>query len=290
MGARMYNPRIGKTFSPDPAFKEYPSLSPYSGFGNNPIIFTDPDGKRIYFVPGLGYDPSKGADNSKYVFGIPESLKPYLEAHGTYSKTVQGSKGGRIMDMLYVAWRGQRPRLNVSNDKRAMMIAYSIAADLNSNPLKEGEQMNILATSQGTVSTTHAAIAMLEDPTKFGLDENFTIDNLVLAGSPLDPKSKLYKKLESLQQAGKIKNIEYENYQAEGDVVTGLAGKSRGGALLRGFGYIGKIIQAIGQYKRGEEFTDPHIRAAEDKPIDPNSGKTSFGDELQQRLEGDDIH
>jgi hypothetical protein len=51
-------------------------------------------------------------------------------------------------------------------------------------------------------------------------------------------------------------------------MVTGLTGTSRDGALLRGFGYVGKIFQAIVQHIRKKEFTDPHIRAAENLPID----------------------
>ncbi|SHL81608.1 RHS repeat-associated core domain-containing protein [Chitinophaga jiangningensis] len=292
-GARLYDPRIGKWLSTDLAFKEYPSLSPYTGFGNNPIIFVDPDGKRIYFVPGLGYNASKGDDgNSRYAReseGIPSSLKPYLQAYNTYSKTIQGSMGGRLADMGYVAWHGQRPALNVTKDKRAMMMIKSIVADLQQNPLKEGEQMNILATSQGSVTAGQAAIAMVEDPTKFGLEEGFKIDNLVLAGSPLSPKSKLYKKLEALQAAGKIGNIEYEKYQAEGDAVSGLASTSRIGAIGKGFSFLGKIMQALKQNKRGEEFTDPHIRAAENLPVTQDS-KQKFSDELKTKLEKDQIH
>lgn len=124
---------------------------------------------------------------------------------------------------------------------------------------------------------------------KLKLDENFKVDNLVLAGSPLSPKSKLYKKLNALQEAGKIGSIKYEDYQAEGDVVTGLAGTSRLGAIGRGFGYIGKIFQALGQHKRGEEFTDPHIRAAENKSVTPGSDQ-KFSDELKGKLEKDGVH
>jgi len=288
-----YDPRIGKRWRPDPAFKEYPSLSSYAAFGNNPLIFTDPDGKRIYFVPGLGYNASKGdGGNSPYAReseGIPASLAPYLQAHNTYSKTIQGSSGGRLADMAYVAWHGQRPRLNITNDKRAMMMINSIVADLQQNPLKEGEQMNILGTSQGSVTAAQAAIAMVEDPTNFGLAKDFKIDNLVLAGSPLSPKSKLYKKLEALKEAGKIGNIEYENYQAEGDAVTGLASTSRLGAIGKGLKFIGKIFQALKQSKRGEELTDPHIRAAENMPVTPGS-KEKFSDELKNKLKKDQIH
>lgn len=174
-----------------------------------------------------------------------------------------------------------------------MMMISSIVDDLNKKPLKADEQMNILATSQGTVSAAHAAIEMVTNPTKYGLPKDFTIDNLVLAGSPIDVKSELYQKLlylSSEEGGNKIKNIHYGEYQADGDVVTGLAGTSRLGALNRGFGYVGKIFQAIGQTIFNRPLTDPHIKAAENKPIDPNSVCESFGDELQEKLESDEIH
>ena len=33
-----YDPRLGRRWRTDPAFKEYPAISPYAGFGNNPIV------------------------------------------------------------------------------------------------------------------------------------------------------------------------------------------------------------------------------------------------------------
>lgn len=47
MGARLYDPRIGRTPSRDAYWKKYPSVSPYSYALNNPIIFIDPDGNEV---------------------------------------------------------------------------------------------------------------------------------------------------------------------------------------------------------------------------------------------------
>lgn len=49
-GARIYDPRIGRWLSVDPLSGKYPSLSPYAFVANNPIIYIDPDGKRIQIV------------------------------------------------------------------------------------------------------------------------------------------------------------------------------------------------------------------------------------------------
>ncbi|MCD6066498.1 MAG: hypothetical protein K0S33_1324 [Bacteroidetes bacterium] len=46
-GARIYDPRLGKWLACDPLASEYPQLSPYQYCANSPLIFKDPDGKRI---------------------------------------------------------------------------------------------------------------------------------------------------------------------------------------------------------------------------------------------------
>ncbi|MFT3884721.1 MAG: RHS repeat-associated core domain-containing protein [Flavobacteriales bacterium] len=46
-GARLYDPRVGRWLSLDPAARDYPTLSPYVFVANSPIAFVDPDGKKI---------------------------------------------------------------------------------------------------------------------------------------------------------------------------------------------------------------------------------------------------
>ncbi|MBI2258961.1 MAG: hypothetical protein HYU67_08690 [Flavobacteriia bacterium] len=41
---RQYDPRIGRWMSLDPLMMDFPSISPYVAFNNNPIIYTDPEG------------------------------------------------------------------------------------------------------------------------------------------------------------------------------------------------------------------------------------------------------
>ncbi|MEQ9262023.1 MAG: RHS repeat-associated core domain-containing protein [Owenweeksia sp.] len=41
-----YDPRLGRRWQIDPKTKKYPDISPYATFANNPISFTDPDGKE----------------------------------------------------------------------------------------------------------------------------------------------------------------------------------------------------------------------------------------------------
>src|SRR5690554_1563815 len=52
-GARMYDPRVMRWLSRDPAARVYSNLSPYSFVANNPMIFVDPSGNIIEPAPGL---------------------------------------------------------------------------------------------------------------------------------------------------------------------------------------------------------------------------------------------
>ncbi len=56
MGARVYDPQIGRFLSVDPLLDVFPSHSPYSYSFNNPISYTDPS--------GLAPEKEKGGGNT----------------------------------------------------------------------------------------------------------------------------------------------------------------------------------------------------------------------------------
>ena len=51
-GARIYDPRLGRWLSLDPLASKYPALSPYNFVADNPIMYIDPDGRKIV-VPNV---------------------------------------------------------------------------------------------------------------------------------------------------------------------------------------------------------------------------------------------
>jgi hypothetical protein len=78
--------RLGRRWQIDPKTAKYPYESPYMVFGNNPIIYMDPDGQEKIIVTGGEYTSS---DRYKYNFVEPAitQLKAYKAIAGTEKVT-----------------------------------------------------------------------------------------------------------------------------------------------------------------------------------------------------------
>ena len=105
-GARMYDSRLGRWMSVDPLQVKFPSLSPYNGMANNPIIFVDPDGRDIKFA--IWVNDGDGNWNKKIV--TYKDLNPKLQqALHAYAQTNEGreflaqfaKKGDKIGNVLF---------------------------------------------------------------------------------------------------------------------------------------------------------------------------------------------
>jgi len=75
-GARMQDPQLGRWFNVDPLAEKYFSLSPYTFVANNPIIYFDPDGKRII----ISYKDDDG-----------KKRKAYYDAENNVAKDKKGN-------------------------------------------------------------------------------------------------------------------------------------------------------------------------------------------------------
>jgi hypothetical protein len=156
-------------------------------------------------------------------------------------------------------------------------VASGIAQNLINNPLEDGEQMNIVAFSQGSATTLQAVVDIFRDISKYGLSDDFKIDNLVLGGSPVSMDSKLFKSLLELKEQGKIGEIVYVDTQLTGFMVTGMGGTNVFQGIAIGFKFLFNMLSGK---KRAE---DPHAQAAQDK----NGKTTKF---VIETLEKNEVH
>ena len=98
---------ISRWINPDPHSDEYFSLSPYNAFANNPILFTDPDGRDIIFYILTG-DQEKSELKKVNFNQLDKNFKKALTA---FAKTKEGyaylsqfaSKGDKIGDIEFKA-------------------------------------------------------------------------------------------------------------------------------------------------------------------------------------------
>lgn len=226
-GARMYDPRVMRWLSLDPAAKEYASLSGYVFVANMPMIAIDPDGKRVYFVAGAGNDLI-GWNYSQRFKTIWESLgiKNVIKLDVPSGSDFMASNVLPLNDMIYVTqerhkpadntnWNNPKNLVNNELNKRAHHRAASkIIKDLKKNPLAEGEQLNLTGYSYGSVVQAQAALLLA--------DEGYVIDNLILIGAPISEDSDLYKKLLKYEEEGKIGQVIRKDF--EGDYLSNPTG------------------------------------------------------------------
>lgn len=127
-GARIYDPRIVRWLSLDPAAAEYPSLSDYSFVANSPIQYIDPDGKRIRPVNERAMNAmasligSFGSDKQVYeVFQMA-----YDEAKGEYFSYDQ-SVGPVTPSVFKDRLKSNGIKMNKSERAKAYAVYLAVA-------------------------------------------------------------------------------------------------------------------------------------------------------------------
>jgi RHS repeat-associated protein len=217
-GARMYDARVGRWLSVDPLEDKYPMMSVYSFVANTPIIAIDPDGKRIYFIGGAGND-SKGwnyierfikifKENSLDVKRIDASFGEWTDIWftGAYRKTpwILKQTGTRYNNTLQRDINPTYSYIRVASYHKTIKKAVKeIIKDLQQNPLKEGEQFNLMGYSYGSVAQAHIALALS--------DLGYKVDNVILIGSPIPDDSDLFRALNSSKNIGNVIRHDIEN-------------------------------------------------------------------------------
>ncbi|KAB1065893.1 RHS repeat-associated core domain-containing protein [Salibacter halophilus] len=200
-GARIYDPRIGRWLSTDPAQQDYPFASPYNFVLNTPIQAIDPDGKRVYFVGGAGNDQ----DGWNY----KQRFNDIWESKGIQDVRTMSATHGKMGDILFTHEfkNFSKGMFDKVTSDMIQATANAIVEDLAANPLGEGEQLNLAGYSYGSVLQAHVAIELA--------DRGVQVDNLSLVGSPISDESSLMETLKEYQADGKIGGI--QRIDIEGD-------------------------------------------------------------------------
>jgi len=207
-GARFYDAAIARWTSVDKLAEKYAPISSFAYVANMPTIAIDPDGERIYFVAGAGNDQVGWGYTQRFnQIATQSGLKGFKSLNVSSSSPFMSKNVLPINDMLYsgnsrssVAGR-ESGNLAITETQKTphRRVREQIMKDINSNPLEEGEQLNLSGYSFGSVAVAQAAIQLADD--------GIMIDNLILIGSPVSVGSELYGKLLEYQESGKIGQI-----------------------------------------------------------------------------------
>jgi len=227
-GARIYDSRIGRWLSSDPLESKYPSLSSYNFVANTPLMAIDPDGKRIIFIGGAGNDK----DGWNYINRFIKIFKK----NGMSVKRLNASygKGGDVYftsKYRNSAWTTDADAKDLTSPNRQVVYrriastqkvvnkaVHKIMKDLVDNPLKEGETLDLMGYSYGSVAQAHIALALA--------DRGVKVDNLILVASPISDDSPLFRALSTNKNIGAVirkdiegdllSNPDYGEFQAGG--------------------------------------------------------------------------
>ncbi|MNU74916.1 RHS Repeat protein [compost metagenome] len=123
-GARYYDSDVARFLSLDPLAAKYPMLSAYNYVGGNPVVFIDPDGKRIVYSGDVSREDKKQ---------IKREIRHLRRESDTYNKIYKDLK--RTKD-VYTITTGDKPEydeitrtihINLKSDVKGVTLGNRIA-------------------------------------------------------------------------------------------------------------------------------------------------------------------
>ncbi len=96
---RQYDPRLGRWLSLDPLMMQFPEMSPYCAFDNNPVFFTDPLG--LAAEEGKDGDPMKTAEKNATDKGWTKSEARQYKRHNHLKGDLIKSEDGKSWEIEF---------------------------------------------------------------------------------------------------------------------------------------------------------------------------------------------
>ncbi|GAA0875182.1 hypothetical protein GCM10009118_15910 [Wandonia haliotis] len=282
---RQYDPRLGRWKSLDPLMSKFPHISPYVGFANNPVYYTDP----------YGLEPVNDGNDGDRPGGLPEQSengKIYTGDNGVeYIGTDDGGYSILGKDVSYVHNDTGGTNVAGSNDN----IENNDNVENNDNPLlppsknmvmipvmnRKVERLDLNITSSGEFND------FLEERTSFKPNSTF----VVVEGEIEDP----YANVSTILTVGGVAYsiLEFTTYSKEfnswlgknGKMYTGLEGKgpnqhtgNRGGAKNASNNYknAGRVVFWVATAWSVSNVIDGVVNNDTDKVVD-NAGDIVIG-------------
>jgi len=157
---------VSRWLSQDPLARKYPSMSPYSGMGNNPILLVDIDGRDIYIFVYASKNTESGAGHTSFAVGQDTKNLTY------YSHYRKSDGGGKIVSGLSLSeLKGNYEKNNFAHGQTeapVLVLRIKTSPEIDAKMNKSGKE-NINST--WTLMTNNCADCTKDAIDKTGLSE-----------------------------------------------------------------------------------------------------------------------
>lgn len=141
-GARIYDNRLGRWLSLDPLQSKYPDLSPYNFVANSPLVFIDPDGRKLQF------------------FGTKKALEEFKVL---VSKVTEGEVKADINEKRFVTFSATTSEISDQNQRFLDEVNEVVGHDETTNISIVGSEDNREKQFVGGFKNVHATFGYGED-------------------------------------------------------------------------------------------------------------------------------